>query len=42
MAGFAEVLAADRTISDADRRDFATRIVNAAGEIRDLIDQALE
>ncbi len=42
VAGFAEVLAADRTISDADRRDFATRIVNAAGEIRDLIDQALE
>jgi signal transduction histidine kinase len=42
VAGFAEVLAADRPMSDADRRDFATRIVNAAGEIRDLIDQALE
>jgi signal transduction histidine kinase len=42
VAGFAEVLAADRPISDEDRRDFATRIVNAAGEIRDLIDQALE
>ena len=42
VAGFAEVLAADRPISDADRRDFATRIVTAAGEIRDLIDRALE
>ena len=42
VAGFAEVLAADRPMSDDDRKDFATRIVNAAGEIRDLIDQALE
>ena len=42
VAGFAEVLAGDRPMSDADRRDFATRIVNAAGEIRDLIDQVLE
>ena len=42
VAGFAEVLAGDRPMSDDDRKDFATRIVNAAGEIRDLIDQALE
>ncbi len=42
VAGFAEVLAADRPMSEADRRDFATRIVNAAGEIRDLIDRVLE
>jgi signal transduction histidine kinase len=42
VAGFAEVMAADRPMSDADRRDFATRIVNAAGEIRDLIDRVLE
>jgi signal transduction histidine kinase len=42
VAGFAEVLAADRPMSDADRRDFASRIVHAAGEIRDLIDRALE
>ena len=42
VAGFAEVLAADRTISDADRREFAGRIVDAAGEIRRLIDEALE
>ena len=42
VAGFAEVLAADREISDADRREFATRIQDAAGEIRKLIDEALE
>ena len=42
VAGFAEVLAADRPMSDEDRRDFAARIVSAAGEIRELIDQVLE
>ena len=42
VAGFAEVLAADREISDADRREFATRIQDAAAEIRKLIDSALE
>jgi signal transduction histidine kinase len=42
VAGFAEVLAADRAITDADRREFATRIQDAAAEIRDLIDGAFE
>ena len=42
VAGFAEVLAADRVISETDRREFATRIHDAAGEIRRLIDEALE
>jgi signal transduction histidine kinase len=42
VAGFAEVLAADRPMSDDDRRDFAARIVHAAGEIKDLIDRVLE
>jgi signal transduction histidine kinase len=42
VAGFAEVLAGDRAISDADRREFAGRIVDAAGQIRKLIDEALE
>ena len=42
VAGFAEVLAADRAISDSDRREFATRIHDAAGEIRRLIDDVLE
>ena len=42
VAGFAEVLAADRPISDQDRRDFAERIQDAAVEIRELIDRVLE
>ena len=42
VAGFAEVLAADRQISDADRQEFATRIQDAAAEIRRLIDTVLE
>jgi signal transduction histidine kinase len=42
VAGFAEVLAADRPISDQDRRDFAKRIQDAATEIRELIDSVLE
>jgi signal transduction histidine kinase len=42
VAGFAEVLAADRPITDQDRRDFAARIQDAATEIRELIDRVLE
>jgi signal transduction histidine kinase len=42
VAGFAEVLAADRPISDQDRRDFAARIQDAATEIRELLDNVLE
>jgi signal transduction histidine kinase len=42
VAGFAEVLAADRAISDADRREYAARIQDAAAEIRQLLDDALE
>ena len=42
VAGFAEVLAGERPISDKDRREFAARIQTAAGEIRRLIDAALE
>jgi signal transduction histidine kinase len=42
VTGFAEVLAADRPISDQDRRDFAKRIQDAATDIRELIDKVLE
>jgi signal transduction histidine kinase len=42
VAGFAEVLAGDRPLSEDDRRDYASRIVNAAREIREPIDAALE
>ena len=42
VSGFAEVLATDRTISDADRREYATRIQAAAVEIGELVDALLE
>jgi signal transduction histidine kinase len=42
VAGFAEVLASDRQISDADRREYAERIKTAADEIRELIDRRLD
>jgi signal transduction histidine kinase len=42
VTGFAEVLAAERPISDAERRDFAARIQDAAAEIRELLDAVLE
>jgi signal transduction histidine kinase len=42
VAGFAEVLAADRRISEADRREYAERIQTAAAEIREMLDALLE
>jgi signal transduction histidine kinase len=42
VGGFAEVLAADRQISDADRRENAARIQAATTEIRELLDELLE
>jgi signal transduction histidine kinase len=42
VAGFAELLAADRQISEADRREYAARIKTAADEIRALIDRELD
>jgi len=42
VSGFAEVLGADREISDADRREYADRIQAAAVEIRELLDELLE
>jgi signal transduction histidine kinase len=41
VGGFAEVLAADKPISDADRRDYARRIHAAAAELRTLVDELL-
>jgi signal transduction histidine kinase len=40
ITGFGEILAADRPVSDEDRRDYAQRIVSAADEIRAMIDAA--
>ena len=42
VSGFAEVLAGDRAISDADRREYASRIQAAAIEIGELVDALLE
>ena len=42
VSGFAEVLAADRPISDEARRDYAARIHAAAEEMREMIDELLE
>jgi signal transduction histidine kinase len=42
VTGFAEVMAADRAISDDDRRDYARRILDAGHEIRAMIDVWLE
>jgi signal transduction histidine kinase len=42
VTGFAEVLAADRPLSDAARRDYASRIQVAAEELRVMLDALLE
>ena len=42
VSGFAEVLAADRQISEADRREYAERIRAAAVEIREMLDDLLD
>jgi signal transduction histidine kinase len=38
VIGFAELMAAERPLSDADRRDYAERVLSAAREIRTLVD----
>ena len=40
VIGFAELLGTERPLPDADRREYAQRILGAAGEIRELIDGA--
>jgi signal transduction histidine kinase len=42
VSGFAEVLAAERPISETDRREYASRIHAAAVEIGELVDELLE
>jgi signal transduction histidine kinase len=42
VAGFAEVLAADRPIADESRREYAERILTAAKELRTMLDELLE
>jgi signal transduction histidine kinase len=38
VVGFAEVLAADKPMTDAARRDYASRIQAAAEELRTMLD----
>jgi signal transduction histidine kinase len=40
VSGFAELMCAERPLSDEDRRDYAQRILAAAHEIRELLDGA--
>lgn len=40
IAGFAELLCADGTLSEEQRRDYAERIVQAAGELRGILDRS--
>jgi signal transduction histidine kinase len=42
VTGFAEVLAGERPVSDADRRDYAQRILEAGQELREMLDAILE
>jgi signal transduction histidine kinase len=42
VTGFAEVLAAERPVSDEDRRDYARRILDAGREIQAMVDALLE
>jgi signal transduction histidine kinase len=42
VAGFAEVLAAERPVPDAVRRDYAARIQAAAEEIRAMLEALLD
>jgi signal transduction histidine kinase len=41
VVGFAELLAADRPLSDEQRREYAERVLEAALELRGLIDARL-
>jgi signal transduction histidine kinase len=42
IVGFSEVLAADKPIADAARRDYAQRIQAAAEELRAMLDDYFE
>jgi signal transduction histidine kinase len=42
VTGFAEVLASDKPITDANRREYAQRIQAAAVELRTMLDDLLE
>jgi signal transduction histidine kinase len=41
IIGFAEALAAERPVTEAERREFASRIASAAVELRGRLDELL-
>ena len=41
ISGFAQLLGGDRPISDAERRDYAERILRASQEMEQLMAEAL-
>jgi signal transduction histidine kinase len=41
VIGFAELLAADRPMSDEQRREYAERVLEAALELRGMLDARL-
>jgi len=41
IAGFAQLLSGDREVSEAERRDYAQRILHASQELQQLMDDAL-
>ena len=42
IGGFAQLLSGDREVSDADRRDYAERILRASQELERLMDEAFD
>jgi signal transduction histidine kinase len=40
VIGFAEIMAGERSLTEAERRDYAERVLSAGIEIRELIDSA--
>jgi len=41
IVGFADLLASDRPLEDAERRGYAERIRRAADELTEIVDRAL-
>jgi signal transduction histidine kinase len=42
VTGFAEVLASERPVADPARREYAERILAAAQELREMLDDLLD
>ena len=40
VMGFAELMASDRPMTDEQRREYSERVLDAAVDMRDLIDDA--